>query len=217
MQLIKHIPVTFLSAALAYLAYSLIQVAEEVAETRNHLPALLEKVHVIEKDIEIESWLELVVQINQQLPVMVEQIEKVRQTADQMNSNIPPILQEIQAVRSETLPSILAEVKTLRQQTVPSVLNEVKVLRTQTIPPVLSEVKAVRTETVPPVLQEVAAVREMVPGTLDRLERLTDKSQSIVENAAGDAVHGTAKGVITTPFNLIESLVGGDDEKKSDN
>ena len=190
MQYLKSLSIVILSAAISYLAYSLLEISREVAQVRQQLPVLLDKVEKIEQGADIDAWLTLANNLNQQIPDVLQRVDSVNQSVACINQQLPGILKEVNHIRNET---------------VPSVLTEVKAVRTTTVPAVLSEVKEVRTKTVPPVLAEVAATRKMVPGTLTEVNKLIDKAQTAGKDAAEGAVQGTVKGILLTPVHLLES------------
>lgn len=189
LHILKSLSSFILAAALAYFAYALISVANEVRQTREALPQLLDQIQNVEKNIDVAAWLELAKHIDTQVPEILTEVGQVRNTVNDINTQIP------------------------------GVLAEVKALRTETFPPLLQEIQLMQTKTVPDVLTEVKAVREMTPGTINSMENLVDHAHEVASDASEGAIEGSAIGILKLPLNIIEkagSAIIGGDEKSSD-
>lgn len=172
---------TCLSAAIGYFAYQLNQLdslSRQIEVYSELAPKIVEEVSLIR---------------SQTIPATLKEVGQVRQTLDK---NIPPILTEVAALRTDTIPPVLDEIAALRTDTIPPVLDEVSALRTDTVPPVLDEVAALRVDTIPAVLKEVATTREELPSIIIQAEQA-------VETASQGAFSGFLKGIVTSPFSLV--------------
>jgi hypothetical protein len=119
---------------------------------------------------------------------------------DGIMAQIPPILEEVKAVRTETIPPIL---------------DEVAALRTDTIPPILDEVTAIRTTTIPPIVDQVESIHDDIPGYFDRADALVAEAKVAGKQASEGAVTGIFTGIIKAPISLVAGLggaVGGEIE-----
>ena len=201
---IKVFCTVLVSASITYFAYTLAMIAEEVKQVRQQLPVVLADVERMERQVNIDGWIQLVSLLEKRVPEILLQSERIRSTADKVNDNIPNILAEVKALRQSTVPSVLEQVSIITAQTVPSVLQESQSLRNQAFPAILSEVKILREQTVPAVLTEVADVRAMVPPTLSRVEQLVKQAEAAADEASQGAVKGTIKGILSTPLDIIK-------------
>ena len=121
---------------------------------------------------------------------------------EQTRLQIPPILEEVGAVRKE-LPAALKSADKASAAVVT----------------VSKEIEAAR-PLVPKVLQEIEKTREAVPPMLDRADAMIDKARVAGQEASSGAVTGFFKGLITTPFKLVgdagRTITGMTDEELRD-
>ena len=85
------------------------------------MPGLLQQVEIIEQNIDVPTWVKLVEKLETQLPELLSDIAATRQTVDGVNQNINPILQEVKAIREQTIPLLLSEVTAIRKDMIPPV------------------------------------------------------------------------------------------------
>ncbi|MGB0895199.1 MAG: hypothetical protein ACPGUD_12395 [Parashewanella sp.] len=211
---IKPIISLALAGSISYLAYSLIQVADEVKQVRKALPNILTQVQDIESKIKVEQWLALTHEVKQQVPDILTEVSNVRKVIDDVNANIPNILTEVNSIRVQMVPSILTEVKIAQKETLPNILSEIKTVRADVIPIVLNEVEQVR-NSVPPVLFEVAKVREMTPKTIKHVSALISQAESASNKISKQVTSGAIEGVVASPWELLKS-VGKEAVNKAD-
>lgn len=218
---VKIFCTSLVSASIIYFTYTLSLVVDEIKQVRQQLPVVIADVERIEKQVNVDEWINLVSLLEKQVPDILQQAERIRGTVDDVNGNIPAILTEVKALRQQTVPPVLEHVNVITKQSIPAILKESQALRNQTIPSVLVESKAIREQALPPVLTEVAQVRAMVPPTLTRVEKLVNSAEEAADEASQGAVKGTIKGILTTPLNLIKDTGNAvlnlekDEEKKS--
>jgi hypothetical protein len=88
----------------------------------------------------------------------------------------------------------------------PGILDEVAAIRTETIPPLLAEVVSIRTETIPPIIDQIEAIHEDMPGYFDRADRLVAEARVAGQQASEGAVTGMFTGIIKAPMSLVSGV-----------
>ena len=177
-----------LSLALIYLSTSLLLFVQEVAKTREAIPLLIEKLDSIENSENIQEVLRLAVQVTQ---------------------NTAHVSDEVSAFRKD-LPTIYTQVKKTRN-VIPGILEELRAVRSE-LPEFYTEVEKTRA-TIPEILIEVRALRKELPKLIAETGTLLKRAEKASDKAGKGAVHGVIKGIITTPFHVIESVISGVKEK----
>ncbi len=112
--------------------------------------------------------------IREQIPLILQQVEK---TSEQ----IAPVVSEVPQIR-QLIEPIIEEVGKTRE-TIPSILEEVRATR-KLVDPVLKEVDLTRqslNELIPSVVEEVAATRKELPNMLITVDKASAAVQSISE------------------------------------
>ena len=147
--------------------------------------------------------------ISQQIPAILQSVEKtsekiepVVQQLNQIKQLIPPIISEVSELRKQT-PLILTEVQKTREH-IPAILLSVDKM-SHAVDKAADEVKAGR-PLVPKILNEVKKTREAIPTALDRADRLVVSARKAGKEASKGAVTGMLTGIITAPFEMVGSL-----------
>ena len=203
-QLFLSLALFCLSAAIAYFAYAVVQVV-------NQIPSILTQIESINKGIEgtedtlkplvnqIPDILKTVEHVNDSIPSVVKEVEAIRKT-------VPQLLNEVNATR-ESLPDVYLRVDRMQDQ-IDQLQNDVpKILQTsndavQVIHRTNDTVEKAL-PVVPKVLDQVVETRKVIPGYLDRVDVIVDNSKEISEQIGKGAITGVLKGVITSPFELF--------------
>lgn len=178
---IKHIPILALAASITYFSYTISNLIIEIDKTRQAIPELVNQASTLEESIKVSQWLNVVSDINQKIPSIVEQFSQINQQ----------------------IPSIVNQIDQLQNNTVPSLLDEVKIVRKDVIPPILEQVSYTNEQTVPKILAESSEIRQLTPVVLTRVENIAEHTEQVISNTTAGAVKGTVKGVIKTPFTII--------------
>jgi len=211
----------FLGLAIICLAAALVYFTLELAMYRESIPSFLEKVESTSG--KIEPVVKEIGEIRAFIPDVLEEIKQSR-------ALVIPVLNEVTEYRKQ-IPIILEEVRKTRQQ-VPVVTNEIKEVRKQ-LPAILksadkassavttaaNEISATR-PLIPKILNEVKKTRELIPPTLDRVDRIIAGAEKAGKKASKGAVTGIFSGILTSPFTFLnklgEEVIGLDkDEKKN--
>jgi surface antigen/uncharacterized protein YoxC len=196
------IPQILLAAAIALLAYSLIQIATQIP---NALKLVDQTTKSLEKfQPQIDAILVQVDSINKRIPAVLTQIEQVVVESDKYSSQIPAVLthlskleQQVAAIDKQ-LPAILTRIDNA-VATTDNTTKEIAKWR-----PHSSEY-----------IKQLEYSREDIPNYLTRVEDIAVDAQIIIsdaktigsENSSG-LVTGLFKGVVTLPFKVVSNLTG---------
>lgn len=192
-----------LAGAIAYLAFSLVKVSEE-------LPAIIAVIN--------ETTL-LVDKISPQLPAIVEEVAKVREVVDQQ---VPIIINEITLVRlmlDKQLPPLLEQVDLIRP--VISDITTVSNRYEKQIPAILkrvdSSLKTTNKTTIElskwrshssQYINQIKNSREDIPVYLTRIEHIVEDANNVGKEASSGMVVGLFKGVASLPFSMLTGVKG---------
>jgi len=193
-----------LALAIAFLAFSLINVANKIPEvvsvidkTSPQVDAIIDEITLIREEVKlvrllvakqtpdvlakVESTLPVIKQViaeserySSQLPIALDQIEKLAENVQQLRISLPSIFQRIDAVVDATN----------------NTTTEVALWR-----PHSREY-----------LTEIALSRENIPQYLRQVDRIIVDAKSIGQEASSGIVSGFFKGVISLPFEVVSGL-----------
>jgi len=195
-----------LSLAVAFLAFSLIKIANQIPDILRvveksgpKVDAIVDEANLIRKEVrlvrllvaqqtpeilaKVENTLPVVKQVitesgrySSQLPAAFEQVEKLTQDIQQLRESLPSILQRIDAIVDATN-NTTSEVAKWRPHS-------------------------------RGFLSEIALSRENIPQYLLRAENIVIDAKSIGKEASSGIVSGFFKGVISLPFEVVSGLAG---------
>lgn len=198
-----------LAAAIAYLAYSLTQISQQIP---NALKLVDETTKSVEKfQPQIDQIIEQVDEINQQIPNILAQVEQTRPLisetlaeSDKYSSQIPALLEHLTKVEQQVaniekqLPEVLVRIDNL-VTTTNNTTKELALWRPHS------------TE----YIKQLEYSREDIPQYLTRVEGIADDAQTLIADAktigsdtSSGLVTGLFKGVVSLPFNVVSNLTG---------
>ncbi|QIA63853.1 hypothetical protein GT360_10125 [Vibrio astriarenae] len=190
-----------LAVAIGYLGYSIIHFTQKVEDLALKYPHVIEDVERVTQELKIEQWLALTQSFESMLPEIINTVDNVNSTVSEVQASIASV--------DAKIPAILTQVEQLQNESLPLALDEMKEYRVGTIPSVVDEMQAYRKDVIPDVQQESESLRRDVPVILAQAETIVDKSQELTAQAATGAV----KGVVLTPFSLINDAKEGVTER----
>lgn len=200
-----------LALAIAFLAFSLLKIANQLPDILSaidkaspQVDTIVDEVTLIRAEVksvrllvanktpdilaQVERTLPIIEQVvveserySSQIPNIIEQIEKLAQDVQRLEENLPSVLQRIDAVVDVTNTTV----------------SEVALWR-----PHSREY-----------LDEIALSRESIPQYLTRAEYIVSDAKSIGKEASSGIVTGFFKGVISLPFEVVSGLAGIVDAK----
>ncbi|WP_027697049.1 hypothetical protein [Vibrio litoralis] len=163
-----------LAASIFYLGYTIYSFTSTVNTVVDKYPEMLTEISNTAQTLKIDQWLEVADKFATITPDAVKTAQDINKTIGEVNTTVGEVNKTASAINTN----------------IPSVLAEVKAIRTQALPDVLSESKAIRTQTLPGVLRESALLRQDVPPMLAKVDELMDKSEELSKQAAQGAVKG---------------------------
>ncbi|MBY5946271.1 hypothetical protein [Photobacterium rosenbergii] len=201
-----------LAIAIFYLGYTIYSFTNTINKVVDTYPQMMADINATADKLEIEQWLLLAKTFEELTPQaliladdMQATIEAVNHTVASVDQKVPRLLDEVQAIRSETIPSVLKTVETVNSTTLPIALNELKHYRTDVIPVVLIESEEYRKSTIPAVISESEQLRNDIPIILAKTDEIVEKSEQLTQQAT----QGAVKGVLLSPVNLIRDAGTG--------
>ncbi|MGR5062965.1 hypothetical protein [Photobacterium sp. DNB22_13_2] len=202
----------FLAVAIFYLGYTIYSFTTTITKVVDTYPQMIADINSTADKLEIEQWLLLAKTFEELTPQALllandiqTTIEDVNKTVASVDQKIPQILDEINAIRSETIPSIVQTVATVNTTTLPVALNELKHYRTDVIPAVVIESEGYRKTTIPAIITESGHLRNDVPIILAKTDEIVEKSEQLTQQVT----QGAVKGVLLSPVNLIRDAGTG--------
>lgn len=163
-----------LAASIFYLGYTIYSFTSTVNTVVEKYPEMLTEISDTAKTLNIDQWLEVADKFATVTPDVISAAQDINKTVGELNKTVGEVNKTAAAINTN----------------IPSVLSEVKAIRTETLPDVLSEAKAIRTQTLPGVLKESEQLRQDVPPMLAKIDELMDKSEELSKQAAQGAVKG---------------------------
>lgn len=202
----------FLAVAIFYLGYTIHSFTSTINNVVDDYPQMMADINSTADKLEIEQWLLLARTFEELTPQalavagdITTTIEGVNQTIASVDRKIPRILEEVKAIRSETVPSVIQTVETVNSTTLPLALTELKQYRTDIIPAAIIESTGYRETTIPAVIAESEQLRTDVPVILAKTDEIVEKSEQLTQQAT----QGAVKGVLLSPVNLIRDAGTG--------
>ncbi len=202
-----------LAFAVAFLAYSLVQVSRHVPDilhTINQTTQIVESVSPKIDDIINEVALvrtevaNVRVLVAEQTPAILSQIEVTRPVVSEVISEsksyskqLPDLLKQLSQIE-QLITSIQADLPELLQR----VDDIVKTTNTTTAEMALWRPHSKQ------YLNEIELSREYIPRYLSRIEQTVADAKTVGKEASSGLVSGFFKGVITLPFEMVAGLAG---------
>jgi surface antigen/archaellum component FlaC len=210
-----------LAIAILALAWSIYTFTLEAKQVRVELPTLLTQIDQTAQ--RITPVVEEVQKIQAIIPSILEQSEKYQQAipevlarVDDINRQIPVILNEVQSVTA-AIPPIL-EQSNQWHSSLPSLLEQVEQTN-KTIRATNQQIAATNKQ-VPAILAESEALRVAMPEVIRQAESLVEQAEQAGREASKGAVTGVIGGILSSPFQLVDSLTsqtfGVEDKSFSD-
>ncbi|PSW16759.1 hypothetical protein C9J01_01375 [Photobacterium rosenbergii] len=201
-----------LAIAIFYLGYTVYSFTNTINKVVDTYPQLIADINATADKLEVEQWLIVAKTFEQLTPKALQlagdiqlTVEEVNKTVASVDQKIPLILDEVQAIRSETVPSVIQIVDTVNKTTLPVALNELEHYRTDILPEILVESEGYRKQTIPAVIAESEQLRNDVPIILAKTDEIVEKSEQLTQQAT----QGAVKGVLLSPVNLIRDAGTG--------
>lgn len=196
-----------LAISIFYLGYTIYAFTNSVNTVVEKYPELMHEVNKTADKLEIEQWLLLAQHIEDLTPQVLTLVSEVKDTVKDVNqtvasvdNKIPLILDEVKAIRTESLPEVITVMNAVNKKTVPNTLVELKHYREQVFPKAFVESKGYRVTTIPAVIQESERLRKEVPPIMAKADQIIDKTEELSQQAT----QGAVKGMIMSPFYLLQ-------------
>lgn len=207
--------------AIMALAWSIYSFTMEAKQVRTELPSLLTQIDQTAQ--RITPVIEEVQKIQAIIPSILEQsaeyqkaIPEVLARVDDINRQIPTIIAEVENVR-DAIPPILKQTQNWHRS-LPSILKQIDETN-QTIAQTNKQIAATSKQ-IPAILAESEAVRKAMPEIISQAEDLVQHAERAGREASKGAVTGVIGGILSSPFQLVDSLTsqtfGVKDESYSD-
>jgi archaellum component FlaC len=196
-----------ISVALAYLAYALVL-------TVNTIPTVMVRVDKLEKQLplivaEFSAYRKIIPDIIVETQAYRAQIPAILTRIDDINEQVKALRTDIPYLLDKNLPPVLAKTETLQQQIndlylqLPAILASVE--RSILVLENSNKQIANVVDSMPLLLAESQAIRAAIPGYLDQAEYLVNETKNISEDAGKGMFTGIIKGIISTPFALLNA------------
>jgi len=197
---------TLLALAIAFLAFSLIKVTNQIPdiirvinETGPQIAVIGDEVTLIREEVKSVRLLvakqtpEILAQVKDALPV----IEQVVAESERYSSQLPGIIEQVEI--------LIQDVRQL-EKSLPGILQRVDAVITTT-DNTMAEVALWRPHS-REYLAEIASSREDIPQYLTRVEHIVTEAKSIGEEASSGIAAGFFKGIISLPLDVVSGLSG---------
>lgn len=191
-----------LAIAIGYLAYALTNIAKEIPT----LVTVVDKTaNTAEKfQPQIDAIIANVDNINRQIPDILQQIEQSRpmlesaiKESNRYSSSIPDLLAHLTTIESQ-----ISQI----QQQLPDVLNRVDSIVETTNKTTLEAAKWRPHSSA--YIEQIEHSRKDIPEYLTRIEYIIEDAKTIGREASSGMVSGFFQGVVSIPFNVLSKLTG---------
>lgn len=209
-----------LALAIAYLAFSLVKIANEIP----NIVEIIDKTNVTVDKVtpQIPHILSTIDSITLQINSVVTEVASVRTLVEQQ---LPPLLQQVELLRpvvngvvdeshqySQNIPNLLTHLSTLEnqitevQKQLPIILKRVDdvVKMTNNTTAEIANWRPHSKE----YIEQIKLSREDIPMYLTRTENIVTDAKTIGKEATSGLFVGILKGALTLPFDVISGLTG---------
>ncbi|GMQ48184.1 hypothetical protein [Vibrio sp. 10N] len=196
-----------LALAIFALAWSIYTFTLEAKQVRVELPSLLTQIDQTAQRItpvveEVQKIQAIIPSILEQSAQYQQAIPEVLERVDDINRQIPAILTQVQSVTA-AIPPILEQSEHWHSS-LPNLLKQVEQTN-QTIRATNKQIAATNQQ-VPAILAESEALRVAMPEIIDQAEALVQQAEQAGREASKGAVTGVIGGILSSPFQLVDSL-----------
>ena len=130
-----------LAASIFYLGYTIYSFTSTISSVVDTYPQVVSDINETADKLQIDQWLLIAQQFEELTPRALTVAEKMQATAKDINKTVGDVNKTVASVNKK-IPSILDEVKAVRSDTIPAVLKETSSIRKE-MPPMLSQVNQI--------------------------------------------------------------------------
>ncbi|MGO2341850.1 hypothetical protein [Vibrio litoralis] len=170
-----------LAASIFYLGYTIYSFTSTVNTVVDKYPEMLTEISNTAQTLKIDQWLEVADKFATITPDAVKTAQDINKTIGEVNTTVGEVNKTASAINTN-IPSVLAEVKAIRTQALPGVLKESAQLR-QDVPPMLAKVDELMDKSEELSKQAAqGAVKGVILSPIDLLKDAGSGIKSRVEN-----------------------------------